>query len=261
MRNLGEKMIDIHCHILPGIDDGAKTPEDTLLMLKSAIDEGITTIVVSPHHNPEFNNERPIILKKVKEVRDIIRMNQLPIDLLPGQEIRISGEVLADYASGKLITSTDKSHYMLIEFPSNHVPKYASELFYNMILQGLQPILVHPERNLGIIENPQILYNFIKQGVLSQITASSVTGHFGKKVQKLTFDIISNNLTHFVASDAHNITSRSFKMKEAFDIIATKFGFSTVQTFKENAESIITDSIIFPNNPSLFKKKKFFGLF
>lgn len=254
-------MIDIHCHILPGIDDGAKTPEDTLIMLKSAIDEGITTIAVSPHHNPEFNNERPLILEKVKEVREIVRVNQLPIEILPGQEVRIYGNVLEDYAAGKLLTSTDQSHYMLIEFPSNHVPKYASELFYNMILKGLQPILVHPERNTGIIENPEILYNFIEQGVLSQITASSVTGHFGKKIQKLTFDIIEHDLTHFVASDAHNVISRAFKMKDAFDIITDEFGFATAQTFKENAEAVITDNTIYANTPTKIKKKKFLGLF
>lgn len=254
-------MIDIHCHILPGIDDGAKTLEDTLIMLKSAIDEGITTIAVSPHHNPEFNNERPLILEKVKEVREIVRVNQLPIEILPGQEVRIYGNVLEDYAAGKLLTSTDQSHYMLIEFPSNHVPKYASELFYNMILKGLQPILVHPERNTGIIENPEILYNFIEQGVLSQITASSVTGHFGKKIQKLTFDIIEHDLTHFVASDAHNVTSRAFKMKDAFDIITDEFGFATAQTFKENAEAVITDNTIYANTPTKIKKKKFLGLF
>ena len=163
-------MIDIHCHILPGIDDGAKTSGDTLTMLKSAIDEGITTITATPHHNPQFNNESPLILKKVKEVQNIIDEHQLPIEVLPGQEVRIYGDLLKEFSEGKLLTAAGTSSYILIEFPSNHVPAYAKELFYNIQLEGLQPILVHPERNSGIIENPDILFDFIEQGVLSQIT-------------------------------------------------------------------------------------------
>lgn len=225
-------MIDIHCHILSGIDDGAKTALDTLTMLKSAVDEGITTIAVSPHHNPQYNNERPLILEKVAEVQQIVRENQLSIENLPRQEVRIYGDLLQDYAAGKLVTSSDRSHYILIEFPSNHVPKYATQLFYDMNLNGLQPILVHPERNAGIIENPDLLYEFVEQGVLSQITASSITGHFGKKIQKLSFQIIENELAHFVASDAHNVTSRAFKMREAFEIITDQYGFSTAQMFR-----------------------------
>ena len=113
-------MIDIHCHILPGIDDGAKTSGDTLTMLKSAIDEGITTITATPHHNPQFNNESPLILKKVKEVQNIIEEHQLPIEVLPGQEVRIYGDLLKEFSEGKLLTAAGTSSYILIEFPSNH---------------------------------------------------------------------------------------------------------------------------------------------
>ncbi len=162
-------MIDIHCHILPGIDDGAKTAEDTLTMLKSAIDEGITVITATPHLNPEYHNEAPLILTKVKEVQTMIDENHLPIQILPGQEVRIYGDLLKDFSDGKLLTSAGTSTYMLVEFPTNHVPRYAGELFYNMKLQGIQPILVHPERNSGIIENPKLLFEFIEQGVLSKL--------------------------------------------------------------------------------------------
>ena len=110
-------MIDIHCHILPGIDDGAKTSGDTLTMLKSAIDEGITTITATPHHNPQFNNESPLILKKVKEVQNIIDEHQLSIEVLPGQEVRIYGDLLKEFSEGKLLTAAGTSSYILIEFP------------------------------------------------------------------------------------------------------------------------------------------------
>lgn len=254
-------MIDLHCHILPGIDDGAKTSEDTLKMLKSAISEGITAITASPHHNPEYNNERLGILEKVKEVEKIIQTHQLPIQILPGQEVRIYGDLLKDYEKRKLVTSADSSRYMLVEFPSNHVPRYAEKVFYEMMLQGLQPILVHPERNAGIIDNPDLLYNFINQGVLSQITASSVTGHFGKKIQKLTFQIVENNLTHFIASDAHNINTRAFKMKEAFEIISEDYGYELAKYYRDNADKVVENEMIYPEPPSKIKTKKFLGLF
>lgn len=254
-------MIDIHCHILPGIDDGAKTSGDTLTMLKSAIDEGITTITATPHHNPQFNNESSLILKKVKEVQNIIDEHQLPIEVLPGQEVRIYGDLLKEFSEGKLLTAAGTSSYILIEFPSNHVPAYAKELFYNIQLEGLQPILVHPERNSGIIENPDILFDFIEQGVLSQITASSVTGHFGKKIQKLSFKMIENHLTHFVASDAHNVTSRAFKMKEAFEIIEDSYGSGVSRMFQNNAESVILNESFYQEKPTKIKTKKFLGLF
>ena len=254
-------MIDIHCHLLPGIDDGAKSPEDTLVMLKSAVTEGITTIAVSPHHNLEYNNERPLILEKVKEVRKIVNENHLPIEILPGQEVRIYGDLLKDYAADKLVTSTDNSHYMLVEFPSDHAPRYAKEMFYEMKLEGLQPVLVHPERNTGIIEQPNLLYEYIEQGVLSQITASSITGHFGKKIQKFTFQLIEHNLTHFIASDAHNVTSRAFKMKEAFEQIRDEFDTELAIYYEDNAEAVIADKMIYPQPASPLKIKKFLGIF
>jgi protein-tyrosine phosphatase len=246
---------------LPGVDDGAKTIDETLEMLKSAIDEGITVITASPHHNPEYHNQRSGILEKVAEINQLITENQLPIQVLPGQEVRIYGELLEDYQAGKLVTSADLSHYMLVEFPTDHVPRYADKLFYEMNLQGLQPILVHPERNVRILEEPNLLYNFVAQGVLSQVTASSLTGHFGKKIQKLSFQIIENNLTHFIASDAHNTTTRTFKMKNAFELIAKKYSSSLADEFKENAEKVIKNEALYPPAASKIKSKRFINLF
>ncbi len=254
-------MIDLHCHILAGIDDGAKNSGDTLTMLKSAVEEGITVITASPHHNPEYHNERPLILEKVKEAQKIIAENQLPIQILPGQEVRAYGDLIEDYQAGKLVTSADNTNYMLIEFPSNHVPGYANQLFYNMKLQGLQPILVHPERNTEIIEQPDKLYDFVNQGILTQITASSITGHFGKKIQKFSFQIMEHNLTHFIASDAHNITSRAFKMKAAFKLVENEYGLRAARNFKHNAEEVIANQPIYTKTPTPIKTKKFLGLF
>ena len=101
---------------------------------------------------------------------------------------------------------------MLIEFPSSHLPRYANKLLFDLQVQGIVPIIVHPERNREIMENPDRLYNLVKEGALSQLTGTSVTGKMGKKIQKFSFDLIQTNLTHFIASDAHNTTTRPFDL-------------------------------------------------
>lgn len=201
------------------------------------------------------------MLRQLTSVQNIIDEYQLPIEVLPGQEVRIYGNLLKEFSEGKLLTAAGTSSYILIEFPSNHVPAYARELFYDIQLEGLQPILVHPERNSGIIENPDILFDFIEQGVLSQITALSITGHFGKKIQKLSFKMIENQLTHFVASDAHNVSSRAFKMKGAFEMIEDSYGSGVSRMFQNNAESVILNGSFYQEKPTNIKTKKFLGLF
>lgn len=180
-------MIDIHCHILPGLDDGPNQVEESLIMLEKAVEEGINTIVVTPHHNNAFKPSIEQIIKGRDKLQEIIYDKNIPISLILGQEIRIYGELLEDYINGKLFSVKKDSRYLLIEFDSSDVPKYSERLFYDMQCKGLIPIIVHPERNKKILKHPEILYKFIQNGALSQITASSITGQFGKKVQKFSF--------------------------------------------------------------------------
>ncbi len=254
-------MIDIHCHILPAIDDGASNEEDSLAMLKVAVDEGIRTIVATPHHNRKYSNDQQKILTKVAELNELIAAKDLPIKVIPGQEIRIYGELLLDYENNKLVTIGNTSRYMLIEFSSNHVPHYAERLLYDMELHGLKPIIVHPERNAEIMENPDKLYQLVQKGALTQVTACSVTGYFGKKIQKFTHQLIEANLTHVIASDAHNTTGRGFKMRQTFAEIEAKYGMDYVYYFQENAQRIVDNQTIYPDQPEEVRKKKFLGIF
>src|SRR5699024_744330 len=140
-------MIDIHSHILPGIDDGAKDEQASIDMAKAAINEGITHIVASPHYkNGVFDNYRDEIQMKVKILDDLDKMNDIGLTVIPGKEVLIYGEVFEDYKNGALQT-INESKYMFIEFPSASVPRYAHQLFYEMQMERIQPIIVHPERN------------------------------------------------------------------------------------------------------------------
>ena len=255
-------MIDLHCHILPGIDDGPETMEESLQMAKEAAQQGIHTIVATPHHqNGKYHNERQVILQKVHQLNEVLKEQDISIKILPGQEIRLYGEFLQDYDSGTILTKNETGKYVLVEFPSNHVPRYAEALLYDIQLKGLIPIIAHPERNAEIIERPNLLYDLVNKGALSQVTAASLTGGFGKKIKKFSMQLIEHNLTHMIASDAHNTTSRSFKLREAYDVLQKEFGTDVHYLFQETVYSIISGQSIYKLDPECVRRKKLFGIF
>jgi protein-tyrosine phosphatase len=254
-------MIDIHCHILPGIDDGAKSLSDSILMAKKAAEQGIHTIVASPHHkNGRYENPQQFIIDRVKDLNEAIRLEKIDLEIIPGQEVRIHGEMLQGFEMGEILP-VNHSSYVLVEFPSNHVPRYAEKLFYDIQMKGLVPVIVHPERNQEIIERPEILYTLVKKGAITQVTAASVCGDFGKKIKNLSLQFIEANLTHIIASDAHNVTSRGFKMRDAFSVIEKKYGIDLVYMFEENAALLIEGKHVYKEDPEHIKRKKLFNLF
>jgi protein-tyrosine phosphatase len=255
-------LIDIHSHILPGIDDGAKTTEDSIDMARKAVSEGIHTIIATPHHrNGKYDNVKADILTRVNQLNETFKQESINLEVLPGQESRIYGEILEDYQKGEILTLNQDSQYLFIEFPSNSVPRYADRLLYEIQVEALIPVIVHPERNAELIERPDKLYKLVKNGAATQLTASSLVGYFGKNIQKFSQQIIEANLTHFIASDAHNVNNRSFKMEEAMDYIEKRYGIDSLYYFTENAELLVGNKTIYKEIPEEIKKKKFLGIF
>lgn len=255
-------MIDIHSHILPGVDDGAKTEEDSLEMAYAAVEQGIHTIIATPHHqNGQYNNEKESIMKHVELLNQLFDNKNIPLTVLPGQEIRMYGEILEDMEVG-LIQTLNNTKYLFIEFPSGHVPRYAEQMLFDIQVAGFIPIIVHPERNRELSEHPNKLYDFVRKGALTQITAASVIGKFGKNIQKFTNQIIEANLAHFIASDAHNTTTRGFNMKESYQEIEKQYGMDMSYMFLENGQLLIEGQNVNRFEPKrIEKKKKFLGLF
>ncbi|MEH7482986.1 CpsB/CapC family capsule biosynthesis tyrosine phosphatase [Neobacillus drentensis] len=254
-------MIDVHCHILPGIDDGARDLSESIEMAKKAVEQGIHTIVATPHHlNNRYENPKQTIIDRVRELNKILLEEKIDLNVLPGQETRIYGEMVEGFETGEILP-IDNTQYILVEFSSSHVPRYTEKLFYDLQTKGLIPVIVHPERNQEIIERPELLYQFVKKGALTQVTAASVCGDFGKKIKTFSLQLIEANLTHFIASDAHNTSNRTFKMREAFDSIQAKYGNEMVYLFEENAELVIEGSHVYKEVPERIKKKKFFNIF
>ncbi|MGY3715226.1 tyrosine-protein phosphatase [Sutcliffiella cohnii] len=255
-------MIDLHSHILPGIDDGAKHMTESVEMAREAVQQGITRIVATPHHmNGKYVNVKEDILPLVNELNDRLKKENISLEVLPGQECRIYGEILEDYEQGEILTLNNNQKYLFIELPSNSVPRYTEQLLFDIQVKGIVPIIVHPERNAELLESPDKLYQLVKKGACTQVTAASVVGAFGKKIKNFSHDIIQANLTHFIASDAHNIRNRTFKMDEAFQTISKEFGQDVEYLFIENAELLIEGQNIIKEVPERIKKKKFLGIF
>ena len=254
-------MIDIHCHILPGVDDGAKHTEESVQMAKAAVSQGINTIIATPHHlNGTYDNYKDDIIDAVNDLNNRLQDEDIPLTILPGQETRINGEMVTDLENGELLPLNESSQYLFVELPSDHVPRYTRQLLFDLQVKEITPIIVHPERNKELMENPNILYDFVKNGTLTQVTAASVAGKFGKKVKKLSLQLIEANLTHFIASDAHNTRTRGFVMQEAHTIIKKEFGASMVYWFMENAQFLVNNDNVIGEPPERIKKKKFLGI-
>jgi protein-tyrosine phosphatase len=255
-------MIDLHCHILPGVDDGAKTENDSLDMAKAAQAEGITHIVATPHHrNGVYDNTKEEIELQVKLLNQLLESHGIPVTILPGQENRLQGDILEKIEQGEILTMNNTGNYLFVEFPTSHVPRYTSQLFYDLQLAGVIPVIVHPERNNEIFNHPEALYQLINNGALSQVTAGSLIGKFGKKIQKLSFQLIDYSLAHFIASDAHNTSSRGFHLRAAYKAVEEKLGVQTRYLLEENAELLIDGQAVNRDQPEQIREKKFLGIF
>lgn len=255
-------MIDIHSHILPGVDDGAQTLEESLEMARKAVDEGIDTIVATPHHrNEKYDNPRLGVLHYVQELNFELERAGIPLTVLPGQETRINGDMVEELKEGTMTPINIDSGYVFVELPNDQVPTYTKSMLYELQRVGYKPIIVHPERNKKFIQDPDVLYHLVKSGAYTQVTAGSVAGKFGKAVQKFSLQLIEANLTHLIASDAHDTKRRGFFMKDAMREVKKKFGASYVYHFTENAYYVTDGQVVAADPPERIKQKKFLGMF
>lgn len=255
-----EKIVDLHCHILPGIDDGSQSLEDSIALANEAVKDGVTHILVTPHHlDNKYVNHRSDVERLVKNFQAELDSRQIPLKIFPGQEVHINGELVQKYDD--LLGVDLKKKYMLLEFPHSNVPAYAEKMIFELLKLGTTPIIVHPERNKEIQKNTDILYKFIQQGALAQVTATSYIGGFGDDVAKLSQKFVAHNLVQIVASDAHAMRGRDFVLSEALSQIGHDFGKDKAIQFEKNAEDLINGFNVMASNYSQIAKKKHFFFF
>lgn len=254
-------MIDVHAHILPDVDDGPMNLLDSIEMANSAVTAGITHLFASPHHLNEFYENKKInILEKVRELEKHLKQLDIPLTIYPSQEVRIHKDLFKSLDRDEILTLDNKGMYLLIELPSNQVPDYTHDHVYELLLRGITPIIVHPERNKEILMNPSILFHLIQEGALTQVTAGSITGSFGKKIKSFSEKMIEHSWVHLIASDAHNCTSRGFSLQDAYLLIRKKYGNSIAFLLNENSEVLLRGQKIYTEEPRKMKKKKM-GIF
>jgi protein-tyrosine phosphatase len=213
-------MIDIHSHILPGIDDGAKNIKMTLDMLKIAEEDGITDIVATPHFCRGYG-ETPYeeVRELVKEFNKVILSEGINLNINYGQEVYYSENMVDDYKKG-LIGTINDSRYMLFELPMKKIDSEVFDMIYELQILDIVPVLAHPERYKFIMDKPSYINKFIEEGVLFQMNAGSIRGDFGANVKKAAAVLLEHGIYNFIGSDAHNDTTRNTKIAEGIDLSA-----------------------------------------
>ena len=203
-------MIDIHSHILPGLDDGAGNLEESLAMARCATADGIRVMVATPHViTGLYPNSRETILAVVEQLRKFFKDNDIPLLILPGAEYHLEPDLPRRMTRGELLTINDAGRYLLVELPTALVPDYTGKMFYELQLQGVTPIIAHPERNAGFVRDPSLLHELVSRGALAQITAGSLAGLMGSTAAATARTFLKQGCVHFIASDAHASNDRA----------------------------------------------------
>lgn len=253
-------MIDLHSHLLPGVDDGAQTSEDSLILAELAIREGIKHLVLTPHHrNHRYINHAKDVCEATEDLVKHCQANGIELDMRASQEIRIYERLLDDIYGEDLLSLDEEGRYFLIEFPTKSIPDYASSLLKAMIREGMTPVIAHPERQHVFAKDLNKLYDFIAMGCVGQLTASSYIGAFGGELKRISQQMIEHNLVHVLASDTHNTTNRPYNMRRAFEQLRAEYGDAMVSYFHENARCIWDGETGRWATPK--KKKRWFNLF
>lgn len=256
-------MIDIHSHILPYMDDGAADIDAALAMAQDAHNDGISVVVATPHHaNGVYMNPAREIEAAVKVLNTKLQEAGHPLQVLPGQEIRLYGDLLDDLERGELLTLAG-SRYILLEMPSSRVPRNMEETCHELIIQGFIPVIAHPERNAEIAADPSRLVKLTELGALGQLTAQSIAGVFGSKLQKLSLELCRQQTIHVIASDAHDQRHRPFGLNEAYSVVKRELGDPAFDFFLQNSRSILANDEVVRVIPaqSNSKRHKLFGFF
>ncbi len=243
-------MIDIHSHLLPGIDDGAENWEESMRMARSAVQSGTTEVVITHHilDNTQYKLEAEILPKYV-EMKQRLEAANIPLKLHLAAEIYYQPDMELDH---RISTFNNNGRYFLVEFPMQGIPRGVDENFFDLILNGKTPIIAHPERNFGLLKNPDRAYDFVQRGALLQMNAGSIEGKYGEGVKALALALLKSRLIHFIGSDGHNDHRRPMRIGMIYNTIREMWGERTAQLmFYEHPRKALLGEEIKPPEPLL----------
>lgn len=229
-------MVDIHCHILPAIDDGSESWEMTAAMCRMAALDGITHIVATPHCSLQFEYDRDHYTDMLATLSEVAN-GRLTFSI--GCDFHLSRHNIADAMDNPQRYAIGDSQYLLVEFEHHAIPVNANEQLLAVVSRGLVPIITHPERNAYLIKHPETVLEFVELGCLVQVTANAFTGFWGPKARKTAEWLLHRHAVHVVATDAHNVDTRPPVLSEARDRVAALAGVETAEALVTHNPSAI----------------------
>ncbi len=250
-------MIDIHSHILPGLDDGAKSIDETLEILRQLLAAGFKTVIATPHvmEGKQYLSPKDI-LAALENVRQHVARAGLSVQLLPGAENYIFPEMAKWAGEGKLLTLGNTGKYLLLELPMLDIPRYTEQVFFELQVKGFTPILAHPERYRDLADQPERLIEWARRGVLFQLDLRSVSGRYGPRPQRLAKLMLQSDLVHFIGSDAHGVARSGLAYQEALERVRGLVGEAQFQELVVgNAREVVEGRAVLNNREYCLKEE------
>lgn len=221
-------MIDMHSHILPGLDDGAADWAQAIAMARAAADDGIVEMACTPHWVlGKYENSKEVVLPRFAEFEARLAAGKIPLKIHSGSELRIDTTLLQRLKSGELLTLNNGSGYILLELPDDNLPSNLHDFFWQLQVNGYRPILSHVERNPILRENPRRLFDWVEKGILTQITAASLLPDFAGEIRDFAFFLVERRLAHMLVTDTHSLRMRKPELSGACSVIECLMGPET----------------------------------
>ena len=242
-----EQFVDLHCHLLPGLDDGPATWSEAIGMAEMAVADGTSTIVATPHQLGSYSRNRGATIREhVTRMEQQLATRKIPLRVLPGADVRIEPALVRRIAGGDVLTVADRKRHVLLELPHEiYLP--LERLLAELKAAGMVGILTHPERNQGILGSPGILRPLVERGCLLQVTAASLMGGFGERIRAFCEQLIRQELVSFVSSDAHGTQSRGPGLAPAFRRVTELVGRPmAIALFRDNPARVVAGQAIQP---------------
>ncbi|NQT18853.1 MAG: hypothetical protein HQ592_04045 [Planctomycetes bacterium] len=235
---------DLHCHILPQIDDGPHSLEQSVQMCRLAAADGITTIVATPHFNSVYHPAPDRVQRAADDLRQALAAEELPLEIVLGADVA-AGADLGDLTTTKqYLTIGGQGKYILFEPPARTMPEWITDIIFGLRLAGLSVIITHPERNARVQQEPNIIIPMVQSGVMVQITADSITGNFGREAKKCASALLKMNAVHFIASDAHSPRDRAPRLSCAAHKASKYLGESAFELVCDNPRAVVEGGIV-----------------
>lgn len=223
-------MVDIHCHILNGLDDGPQSLEQSMELSRELHKKGIEKIIATPHYisGDDYVPTCDEITEKARILQQEIDKEGMKLKIYTGMEVYASHDTIEKIKNNEILSLND-SRYILIEFPFEVIPRYISDLLFAMQLEGFTPIIAHPERYCSKYRKSKLLKDLVDKGVLLQINSESLTGAYGKRAKKAAYQLLKKRMVHFVASDSHSLNRIMSNKQEIERKISRICGYENAQ--------------------------------